>query len=64
MRGNPDAHIRVCGAGHCRSGGGNRVPGGLLITVGLLIITGADRAFKAAIVSVSPNWLIQLTIVF
>ena len=43
--------------------GGNRsrVFGGLLVAVGLLIITGLDHQFEALVLAVSPDWLTDLT---
>ncbi len=42
-------------------GSGRRVLGGLVIAVGLLILTGGDRVFEAAVVQASPDWLTDLT---
>lgn len=49
--------------GRMLSGGqsGKRVLGSLLAVVGLLILTGGDHIVEGAIVSVSPDWLIDLT---
>ena len=44
--------------------GGKRVLGGLLIAVGLFIVTGFDRIAEGLIVSASPEWLIDLTTKF
>jgi cytochrome c biogenesis protein CcdA len=41
--------------------GGKRVLGGLLILVSLLILTGGDRMFEGLVVSISPDWLTDLT---
>jgi cytochrome c-type biogenesis protein len=41
--------------------GGKRVLGGLLAVVGVLIITGTDHLIEGYLVSVSPEWLIDLT---
>ncbi|MFA6125167.1 MAG: cytochrome c biogenesis CcdA family protein [Sphingomonas sp.] len=41
--------------------GGKRVLGALLIIVGVLILTGGDRLFEGFIVSISPDWLTDLT---
>lgn len=38
--------------------GGRRVLGALLLAVGIMIGTGLDRIIEAAIISVSPDWLI------
>ena len=43
--------------------GGKRLLGLLLMFVGLLILTGADRWFEALIVRLSPDWLTHLTTV-
>lgn len=45
-------------------GTGKRVLGGLLMAVGMLILTGTDRAFEAAVVQSSPDWLVALTTAF
>ena len=37
------------------------VLGGLLLTVGLLILTGMDRAIEGYFVSAAPDWLIRAT---
>ncbi len=42
-------------------GGGKRVLGGLLLTVGLMIFTGLDRILEGVLVSASPEWLTELT---
>ena len=45
-----------------RAGGtGKRVLGGLLATVGILILTGGDRVFEGLVVSASPQWLTDIT---
>jgi cytochrome c biogenesis protein CcdA len=41
--------------------GGKKALGGLLIAVGLLIFTGTDHLIEGAILSVSPDWLTNLT---
>jgi len=41
--------------------GGKKVLGVLIIMVGLLIVTGADRIVEAAVLTVSPQWLTDLT---
>ena len=33
----------------------------LLIVVGILVVTGLDKRAEAAILEVSPQWLLQLT---
>lgn len=40
---------------------GKTVLGGVLVLVAVLILTGADRAVEAALVSASPAWLTALT---
>ncbi len=42
-------------------GSGKRVLGGLLILVGLMIITGGDRFLEGVLVAASPDWLVDLT---
>ncbi|MFA5968839.1 MAG: cytochrome c biogenesis CcdA family protein [Sphingomonas sp.] len=41
--------------------GGKRVLGGLLVVVGLLIVTGGDHLIEGLIVSITPDWLADLT---
>jgi cytochrome c biogenesis protein CcdA len=41
--------------------GGKALLGGLLLGVGILIGTGLDRRLEAAILSVSPDWLIAVS---
>ena len=43
---------------------GKHILGGLLIAVGLFIITGLDRRAEAWIVAASPDWLIDATTTF
>lgn len=43
---------------------GKRILGIVLLSVGLLIISGLDKKFEAVIVSASPDWLISLTTKF
>jgi len=40
---------------------GKRVLGGLLLVVGVAILTGADKRFEAWAVQASPAWLTELT---
>ncbi|WP_439574500.1 cytochrome c biogenesis CcdA family protein [Phreatobacter sp.] len=40
---------------------GKLVLGGLLLLVGLAILTGLDKAVEARLVDLSPDWLTQLT---
>ncbi len=45
-----------------RAGGmGKRLLGGLLMVVGVLIITGGDKMIEGALVAASPDWLVDLT---
>lgn len=44
--------------------GGKILLGALLLTVGLLIVTGIDKKIEATLVSVSPVWLTNLTTQF
>jgi cytochrome c-type biogenesis protein len=41
--------------------GGKKALGGLLVAVGLLIFTGTDHLIEGTILSVSPDWLTNLT---
>lgn len=41
--------------------GGKRVLGVLLSLVGVLILTGGDRLFEGVVVSITPDWLNDLT---
>ena len=40
---------------------GKLILGCILITAGLLILTGLDKVVEAYLVSVSPDWLTALT---
>jgi cytochrome c-type biogenesis protein len=40
---------------------GRWVMGGVLLAMGLLVITGLDKHVEALLVSLSPDWLIELT---
>lgn len=40
---------------------GKHVLGGILLAVGILILTGADRLIEGVLVSASPDWLVDLT---
>src|SRR5262249_29401695 len=44
--------------------GGKMLLGGLLVAVGLLIVTGLDKRLEARTVDASPAWLTQLTTKF
>jgi cytochrome c biogenesis protein CcdA len=41
--------------------GGKALMGALLVTVGVLILTGLDKRIEAALVEASPAWLTELT---
>jgi cytochrome c-type biogenesis protein len=41
--------------------GGKMLLGALLLAVGLLVLTGADKAMEAFLLDVSPQWLTDLT---
>jgi hypothetical protein len=41
--------------------GGKMLLGGLLVAVGLLIVTGLDKRFETLVVQASPAWLTELT---
>ena len=49
--------VRLLSAGQ----GGKKVLGGLIVVVGLLIVTGYDRSAEAALLAASPQWLTNLT---
>lgn len=40
---------------------GRRVLGALIVLVGVMIITGADRSLEAAVIGVLPDWVTNLT---
>ncbi|MGB4812903.1 MAG: cytochrome c biogenesis CcdA family protein [Methylophilaceae bacterium] len=40
---------------------GKKILGVLLLTLGLLIISGLDKHLEASILDVAPDWLVQLT---
>jgi cytochrome c biogenesis protein CcdA len=40
---------------------GRWVMGGVLLAIGVLVITGLDKYVEALLVSLSPDWLIELT---
>lgn len=40
---------------------GKKALGGLLLAMGMLIVTGIDKNLEALILQISPEWLIQLT---
>lgn len=41
--------------------GGKALLGGLLVALGLIIVTGLDKRLEAALVEASPAWLTELT---
>ena len=41
--------------------GGKMFLGGLLVAVGLLIVTGLDKRLETLVVEASPAWLTELT---
>jgi cytochrome c-type biogenesis protein len=45
-------------------GRGKRILGGLLILVGIMIVTGIDRTVEGVLVAASPDWLVDLTTAF
>lgn len=40
---------------------GKKILGTLLLALGLMIVTGADKKLEAAVLKVAPDWLVQLT---
>lgn len=40
---------------------GKKVLGGLLFTMGMLILSGYDKSFEAMMLQTSPDWLIRIT---
>lgn len=40
---------------------GKKVLGGLLLTMGVLTMTGADKNLESLILKISPDWLVQFT---
>jgi hypothetical protein len=40
---------------------GKKLLGLLLLVLGLLIATGADKKFEAFVLQISPDWLVRLT---
>ena len=42
-------------------GNGKRVLGGIIMVVGVMILTGGDRILEGVVVSNSPEWLTNLT---
>jgi cytochrome c-type biogenesis protein len=44
--------------------GGKSILGGVLLAVGLLVLSGLDKKIEALLVELSPDWLIDLTTKF
>jgi cytochrome c biogenesis protein CcdA len=44
--------------------GGKTIMGGVLVLVGMLVLTGVDKRLEAALVDLSPAWLTELTTKF
>lgn len=40
---------------------GKQILGGVMLALGVLILTGADKAFEAWVLNVAPDWLVNLT---
>lgn len=40
---------------------GKKILGILLLTLGLMIVTGLDKKFETAVLNITPDWLVQLT---
>ena len=43
-------------------GRGKAVLGGILVAVGVMVLTGADKYIEGTLVQMSPDWLIDLTV--
>ncbi|CAA7625110.1 cytochrome c biogenesis CcdA family protein [Magnetospirillum sp. UT-4] len=43
---------------------GKPVLGGVLLAVGLLVLSGADKALETALVAIMPDWLVAATVMF
>jgi hypothetical protein len=41
--------------------GGKLIMGGVLVVIGLLIVTGFDKQLEALLVQASPEWLTEIT---
>lgn len=59
-----EALIRLRGRMMSAGAGLKAMLGGLLVGVGVLIITGLDKRFEAYLVEASPEWLTRLTTTF
>jgi cytochrome c biogenesis protein CcdA len=53
--------LRVRGRMMAAGGGAKTLLGGMLVIVGLLVLSGADKAVEARLVAASPQWLTDLT---
>ncbi len=40
---------------------GKQILGGVMLVLGILILTGADKAFETWVLDVAPQWLVNLT---
>lgn len=40
---------------------GKKILGILLLSLGLMIVTGADKKFETAVLNIAPDWLVKLT---
>lgn len=43
------------------AGWGKTILGAVLVTIGILIVTGLDKALEAALVTIMPQWIVELT---
>lgn len=43
------------------AGWGKPILGAVLVTIGILIVTGLDKALEAALVTIMPQWIVELT---
>lgn len=55
------ALVRVRGRLLAAGKRGKQVLGGVMLALGVLILTGADKAFEAWVLNVAPDWLVNLT---
>jgi cytochrome c-type biogenesis protein len=55
------AWMRLAASGRRFSSVGKPILGGLLLAVGLLVLTGIDKQIEALLVEISPAWLTALT---
>jgi len=40
---------------------GKKILGGIMLVLGVLIISGLDKQIEVAILNIAPDWLIRLT---